>query len=276
MNGVRPEKRTRFLLIVWAVLVCSVAVRAADEDGLLELWKQHMATPDDHAAVIKACREFSAAHVGDPLLPVVRGIEEWHTLRAGKTDEALAMFEADMALPPSPLNDGARRIAFAWMTRKDREKVAAALQAYYRKEIAYPKTLEQIAAHPKLKSAPQPPAADRFGKPWDYALTGFEKVKGFEKLKGFADQKYLLRSTVLGDVSDLKSAVKLPYASRISAVPQQVIPAPGNVLAVKFNLGKTTAVIGAGTAAGDLHLAFVGTKIIVVCDYTHWKLYPRP
>ena len=275
MNGAWPVRRTRFLLVVWAVLVCSVAVRAADEDGLLELWKQHMAAPDDHETVIKACRDFSTAHAGDPLLPVVRGIEEWHTLRAGKHDEAFAMFEPDLALPPSPLNDGARRIAFAWITRKDREKVAAALQAYYRKEIAYPKTLEQVAAHPKLKSAP-PPLNDRFGKPWNYALTGFDKVKGFEKLKGFADQKYSLRSAVLGDLSDIKSAEKLPYAARISAVPQQVIPAPGNLLAVKFNLGKTTSVIGAGTSAGDLHLAFVGTKIIVVCDYTHWKLFLRP
>ena len=261
--------RTRFLLVVWAVLVCSVAGHAADEDGLLELWKQHMATPDDHDVVIKACRDFSAAHAGDPLLPVVRGFEEWHTLRAGKQDEAFAMFEADLALPPSLVNDGARRIAFAWMTRKDRDKVAAALQVYYRKEVAYPKTLEQVAAHPKLKSAP-PPLNDRFGKPWNYALTGFEK------LKGFADQKYSLRSAVLGDLSDLKSAEKLPYAERISAVPQQVIPAPGNLLAVKFNLGKITSVIGAGTAAGDLYLAFVGEKIIVVCDYTHWKIFPRP
>jgi len=270
------RRRMCLLFVVIASVFSGTAARAADEDGLLELWKQHMATPDDHDAAIKACRDFSTAHAGDPLLPVVRGIEEWHTLRAGKHDEAFAMFEADLALPPSPLNDGARRIAFAWMTRKDREKVAAALQAYYRKEIAYPKTLEQIGTNPKLKSVPPPPLNDRFGKPWNYALTGFEKVKGFEKLKGFADQKYSLRSAVLGDLSDIKSAEKLPYAARISAVPQQVIPAPGNLLAVKFNLGKTTSVIGAGTSAGDLHLAFVGTKIIVVCDYTHWKLFLRP
>jgi hypothetical protein len=32
--------------------------------------------------------------------------------------------------------------------------------------------------------------------------------------------------------------------------------------------------IGAG--AGDLHLAFIGAKIIVVCDHTHWKIFPRP
>ena len=264
------KARPRFLLVVWAVLLCSVSLHAADEDGLLELWKQQMEMPDDHEAMIKACREFVTAHAGDSLLPVVRGFEEWRTLRAGRQAEALQMIEADLALPPGPVNDGARRLALGWMSRADREQVLPALQAYYRKEAAYPKTLEQLAAHPKLKAQPQPPWRDRFGKPWDYQLTGFAK------LKGFADQKYALRSAVMGDTSELKAALKLPYAARISAVPQQVIPAPGNTQAVKFNLAGSTAVVGVGQATGDLHVAFVGTKIIVVCDYTHWKFLPRP
>lgn len=270
MNGLRPAKLTRLLLVVWAVLVCGISACAAEEDGLLELWKQHMATPDDHEAVIKACREFATAHAGDPLLPVARGFEEWHTLRAGKQPEALQMFEADLTVPAGTVNDGARRLALGWMTRADRELLVPALQAYYRSEIAYPKTLEQLAAHPKLKGQPQPPWRDRFGKPWEYALTGIAKVKGF------ADQKYSLRSAVLGDTSEMKVAVKLPYAARISAVPQQVIPAPGNTLAVKFNLAGKTSVVGVGQAAGDLHVAFVGEKIIAVCDHTHWKILPRP
>ena len=270
MNGFRPEKRTRLLLVVWAVLVCGFSACATDEDGLLELWKQHMATPDDHEAVIKACRDFAVAHAGDPLLPVVRGFEEWHTLCAGHQREALQMIEADLAAPAGPVGDGARRLALGWMTRADREQVAAALQSYYRKEIAYPKTLEQLASNPKLKAESQPPFQDRFGKPWSYSLTGFAK------LKGFTDQKYSLQSAVLGDVPDLKTAVKLPYAARISAVPQQVIPAPGNTLAVKFSIAGKTAVVGVGQATGALHVAFVGAKIIVVCDYTHWKIFPRP
>ena len=270
MNGFRIEMRTRFVLLVWAAVLCSLCARAADEDGLLELWKQHMATPDDHATMMKACRAFAAAHAGDPLLPVVRGFEEWHMLHTGDGREALPMFEAELAAPVGPVTDGARRLALAWLTRSDREKVAAALQGYYRKEIAYPKTLEQLAANPKLKTAAQPPLQDRFGKPWNYSLTGFVK------LKGFADQKYALRSMVLGDTSDLKFAATLPYGARIAAVPQQVIPAPGNTMAVKFNLAGGTAVVGVGQATGDLHVAFVGAKIVVVCDYMHWKILPRP
>jgi hypothetical protein len=251
-------------------LFCTVSLHAADEDGLLELWKLHMETPDDHEAVIKACREFATAHPGDPLLPVVRGFEEWRTLRAGRQQEALQMIAADLTAPAGPVNDGARWIALGWMTRVDREQVLPALQAYYRKEAAYPKTLEQVAAHPKLKHETQPPWRDRFGKPWDYQLTGFAK------LKGFTDQKYSLRSAVLGDVSDLKSAVALPYAARISAVPVEVIPAPGNTLAVKLNLAGKVALVGVGLAADDIHVAFVGAKIVVVCDHTHWKIFPRP
>ena len=270
MKGLRLERRPGFLLLVWAVLLCSISARAAEEDALLELWKLQMETPDDHEAVITACREFAKAHAGDPLLPVVRGFEAWRTLRAGREPEALKMIEADLAAPAGPVNDGARRLALGWMSRADREQVPPALQAYYRKEAAYPKTLEQLAAHPKLKSQPQPPWRDRFGKPWDYQLTGFAK------LKGFADQKYALRSAVLGDTSELKVVVNLPYASRISAMPQQVIPAPGNTQAVKFNLAGSSAVVGVGQATGDLHVAFVGAKIIVVCDFTHWRILPRP
>lgn len=243
---------------------------AADEDALLSLWQQHMSAPDDHEAAIKACRAFSAAHPNDPLLPVARGFEEWHTLRDGRRTEAFAMWEVDLSLPNSPLNECARRLANGWLTRADREKVVAALQAYYRKEIAYPKNLAEIAAHPKLKNEVKPPETDRFGKPWSYSLTGFEKVKGF------GDQKYSLRSTVLGDLSETSAAEKLPYASRIVAVPQRVIAMPDTTIGVSFNIGKTPSLSMLGPGAGDLHLAFVGAKIIVVCDHTHWKILPRP
>lgn len=264
MNGWRQAVRSRFLIFVWAICLFSVAARAAEEEGLLELWKQHMTAPDDHDAAMKACGEFTSANAGDPLLPVVRGLEAWHQLRTGRRSDALQMMAADLTAPPGVVNDGARRIALAWMTRVDREQIAAALQVYFRKQIAYPKSLDQLPA------GERGPAADRFGKPWSYKLTGFSK------LRGFPDQKYSLQSPTLGDVSDFKTAAKLPYAARIAAVPVQVLPAPGNTQAVKFKLAGGAAAIGVGQAAGDLYLAFVGEKIVVVCDYTHWKLLLRP
>jgi hypothetical protein len=246
------------------------AARAADEDGLVALWKQHMQAGAEHEAVIAACRAFAATHANDLLLPVARGIEAWRTLRAGNREAAFALYEADLALPPAPVNDCARRLASGWLTRADREKIDAALHAYYRKEIAYPKELAQLASHPRFKKEPRLPEVDRFGKPWSYTLTSFEKFKGL------ADQRYALRSAVLGELSELKAAEALPYAGQISAVPLRVIAMPDNTSAVSFRQGATTALSLLGPGAGELHLAFVGAKIIVVCDHTHWKLLPRP
>jgi hypothetical protein len=156
------------------------------------------------------------------------------------------------------------------MSRFDREKVVEALQAYYRKEVAYPTELARISVHPGLKHEPKYPETDRFGKSWNYTLTGFEKTKGFN------DQKYSLRSVVLGDLSELKAAEKLTYGSKIFAVPQRVVTMPNNALAISFNVGASVLLSMVGPGAGDLHLAFVGSKVIVVCDHTHWKILPRP
>ncbi len=264
MKSVQPRGWLRFLLVLWMACGLSFTARAADEDALLTVWKQHMETPEDHEAAIKVCRDFATTHAGDPLLPIVRGLEAWHLLRTGHRVEALQMMAAGLDAPPGPLTDGVRRLAQAWMTRADRDQAAGALQSYYRKHVAYPKTLEQLPAEGR------PPLSDRFSEPWDYKLTGFSKVPGF------SDQKYSLQSARLGDLSDFKGALALPYAARIVAMPQQVIAAPGNTQAVKFNIAGKPVVLGVGLASGDLHLAFAGSKIVVVCDYAHWKIFPRP
>jgi hypothetical protein len=243
---------------------------AADEDGLINLWRQHTTAPEDHEMIIHACQSFASTHAGDPLIPVARGIEAWHKLRTGKLQEAFAIWESDFALPSTPLNDCARRLASGWMSRADRERVAAALQAYYRKEIAYPTDLAQVGSHPKLNSDQKPPETDRFGKPWVYSLTGLTRVSGFK------DQKYALRSVVLGPLSELRAAQELAYGSKITAVPQRITTMPDNTLAVSFKIGNTVSLSLLGPGTGDLHLAFIGLKCIVVCDHTHWKIFPRP
>ena len=40
------------------------------EAALLGLWERHTEKPDDHPAMLTACREFATAHAEDPLLPV--------------------------------------------------------------------------------------------------------------------------------------------------------------------------------------------------------------
>jgi hypothetical protein len=270
------EARTFALHRILAALVCVLAsvlqVHAASEEVLLELWQDHIAKPDGHEEAIKACRAFAKANAGDPLLPIVEDIEAWHHFRAGRTADALKLVEPHLTAPRGPVADAARAIAQGWFTRLDREKVAAALQLYYRREIAYPKTLDLLAKHPKIPADARPPFIDRFGQQWNYRLTGLAKATGF------TDQKYSLQSMVLGDLSDMKSALAAPYASRITAVPAQIIPAPGGASAVKFsNVGKGgTAIVAVGQASGDLHVAFAGAKIVVVSDFTHWKIFPKP
>jgi hypothetical protein len=170
------------------------------------------------------------------------------------------------------VTEGGKRLALGWMTRIDREKVAAALQLFYRKEVAYPQVLQQVNSHPKVPAEARPPMTDRLGKPWVYKLVGFKTIPNT------LNQKYSLQSTALGELSDLKAAVKAPYGSSIQATPVQVVPAPGNSVAVKFNLGATggSAVIGQGASSGNLYLAFAGAQIVVVCDYTYWKVFPKP
>lgn len=259
------EGSPKFLHVVAAVCCLSFTAQAADEAALMALWKQHTETPDAHEAVIKACRTFESMHTGDPLVPVARGLQAWHLLRSGRQDEGVQILTSDLSLPPGPVTDGARRMAQAWMTRMDRDQVIAALQAYYRKNVAYPKTLEQLPVEGR------PPLMDRFGKPWNYKLTGLAKVPGFE------NQKYSLQSSTLGDLSDFKAAMALPYASQLVAVPQEVIAATGsNGQVVKFQVAGAPVLLGVGHATGNLHLAFAGDKILAICDYSDWQVLPRP
>ncbi len=264
-----------FAVAMCAVFALARIATAANEDALLELWQEHIAKPDDHDEAIKACRSFAKANASDPLLPIVEDIEAWHHFRVGRTAEALKLVEPHLTAPRGPVADASRAIAQGWFTRLDREKVAAALQFYYRKEVAYPKTLDLVAKHPKIPADVRPPFIDRFGQQWNYRLTG---LTGSLKATGFTDQKYSLQSMVLGDLSDMKSALAAPYASRIAAVPAQIVAAPGGASAVKFSsVGRgVTAIVAVGQASGDLHVAFAGAKIIAVSDFTHWKIFPKP
>ena len=123
---------SRATLITLIAGVCAAAqmstARSANEAALLELWTQHLASPDDHEAVLKSCGSFIAANPVDPLIPVVQGIESWHEFRASRTAEGVKLIEPYLTAPPGPVTDSARLLALGWMTRMDREKVAAALQ----------------------------------------------------------------------------------------------------------------------------------------------------
>ena len=99
MNGDAGWAGRPRLLLLASGDSCSAPNARADEDALQTLWKQQLATPDEHEALIKACHDYAAANAGDPFLPVARGFEEWHLLRANRRPEALQMMTAGSDAP---------------------------------------------------------------------------------------------------------------------------------------------------------------------------------
>ncbi|MFO1492460.1 MAG: hypothetical protein U1F77_09095 [Kiritimatiellia bacterium] len=248
---------------------------AANERDLWTLWTLAEKTPDDHERVIAACRAFAAANPRDELLPVAGGIEAWHLLKAGRTNDATAVMTPYLADSPDPVLAGAQILSRAWFTRLDRIPVAVALKEYYRAEVRYPDNLAQLAAHPRVAAKPLPPMSDRWGSAWRYSAAGYEGVPGF------IGQKYLLQSFRLGDTSDLSAALAIPYASRaqFTLLPMGA-PAPGQALA-KVELtaadGKKTAtVIETGRTLDPLYVAYIGPNLFVACDRLHWRVAQLP
>ncbi len=248
------------------------SVHAANEAGLLKVWNQHMASPQDHEAVIKTCSTFITDNPSDPLKPIVQDIEAWHKLQSGREKEAWQTMNDHLAAPSTAVNDGASLLAKSWLTRHDRENVAAALQKFYRNEVCYPESLDAIYSHAKIPAADHPPRTDRFGKPWVYQLSGTQKIAGF------LNQKYALSSSELGDFSELKKTLAAPYAAQILVKPLQVLPPLGDVTPVKFSTPEknVTVLLTPGKSTKDFHLAYAGTQIIVICDHAHWKVFPKP
>jgi len=252
--------------------LCVASAHAANEAGLLKIWNQHIATPQDHDAVIKSCSTFITDYPSDPLKPIAQDIDAWHKWQAGREKEAWAIMESHLNAPVDPVNDGARLVAKGWFSRLDREKVVAALLKYYRNEVKFPESLEGVYTHAKIPATLQPPRADRFEKPWVYQLNGTQKIRGF------LNQKYALSSSELGDFSDLKKALAAPYAAQIVVKPVQVLSPSGDVTPVKFSISdkNITALLTPGKSVKDFYLAYAGAQIIVVCDHMHWKVFPKP
>ncbi|MFZ9920075.1 MAG: tetratricopeptide repeat protein [Terrimicrobiaceae bacterium] len=246
--------------------------RAANEAAFLDLWNFHAKSPGKNAEVIEKCRAFVRDNPNDPYQEPARSIEAWHLLASGQGKEAWAIFESQANNSSSPEKAGAALVAKGWLTRRDRDHVAAALKVFYRSEITYPANLEDLQNHKKIPAEDRPPSVDRFGEPWDY------RQEGFAKLKGFEGQKYHLQSQRLGLLSDLSASLRIPYADQLKVKATQILPGDASGPIVQFeNIGsKGVSMLGLGKASKQFHLAHVGDKFILVCDTAHWKVIPKP
>ncbi len=254
--------------VVLALLsLVGIHTRAADEVAFEKLWQTHMGATN-HARVISACQTFEANNPGDAFIVVARQLQAWHLLKLRQREQAAGILAPMVQTGATGLDKAASELARAWLTRLDREVVRAALQKRYRQEIAFPEKLDIWKAN-----APNtPPLSDRWGKRWSYRLAGFSR------LPGLRDQKYELQSILLGDSSDLDAALALPYAQQITLNPLSIRRTTSGSPMIVFENQQsgTKTTIGVGTRNEGNFLAFAGRRIILLADYTHWKVLPVP
>lgn len=249
-----------------ATMVCQAQSNAPNERGLWQVWGVSTNAADDHATVVAACREFRTKAPQDPLAVVAAGLEAWRLLEMGNTNEAVALFEAMVAVPEKPtyLQSAGAEMARGWLTRLDRETVRAALKKIYARDIEFPASLEPIKS---LKIVPVPPLVDRWGTPWAYRLES--------AIQGLGNQQYAVESTRLGARSDLAKALALPYAGGITVEPIGLLAVSADT--VEFATGGAKpAFLQAGGNINGVTFAYLGANLIVLADENHWRVALKP
>ena len=249
-------------------ILAALPAGAADEAAFWSVWKTHLTATNLHDEAIAACDAFEAERPTDPLVAVTRQFKAWHLLKLGRNAEAAALLTPMVRPGSTGLDKGVSELARAWLTRLDREIVKAALQKVYSREVAYPEKLDVW----QQRDAGAPPLADRWGKGWKYRLTGFSRIPGLR------NQKYELQALLLKDTSDLAAALSLPYAKQITVKPVRLRRMTSGPPMIVFKTGETgsEATMAAGTRSEGTFLAYVGDRIILLADYTHWKVLPKP
>ena len=261
---------------VWLTLQAACVWAADPEQALWSLWEQHLENPANHAAHVEACRLYAAEHAASPLVSVAHTLAAWHLLHLGHENTARQLLEPYAEARDDAIRRGARLQARSWLTRLDREEVKRALQRYYRQEVRFPERLRDIAAHPRLASAPAFPPVDRWGRPWDYATLAPASMPQA------VGQRYRLESTTLGALSDLDRALREPYAGGLRLQPVRVVGAGSAEPLVQFDRRTDAGTADEGLALTlgreleGFYLAHVGRSLILVGDREHWRLFRIP
>lgn len=249
------------------VCVAQTTSTAPDEKTLWTIWKMTQDTPDDHAAIITACKEFKSKMKRDPLVVVTDGIAAWHNLKSGNISAAAQLLTPMISGRPStPLRKAANYSARSWLTRVDMEGVKQALEIIYSDEIEYPKSLDPL----KMLKKHKPRMEDRWGRPWSYSLASLKY------LIGISGQKYTIRSPTLGYKSDFAKALKIPYGSKMAVRPLSMGRDKVTIRFVTTDEKKKTVYIALGATRESITIAYIGKKLIVASNGDHWKIMPKP
>ncbi|MDX9866744.1 MAG: hypothetical protein RBT78_02350 [Kiritimatiellia bacterium] len=256
--------------IMAVIAVCALACRGQavkpDERGLWDVWCVGTNSAFVAQESLKACIDFTARAPRDPFVTVMSGFAAWHHLKNGNTEMAVRLFESMLIAkePATALQKAGDQMARSWLTRLDRERVVRALKKAYLRDIAFPASLEALKAE---GSAPQPPLTDRWGKPWAYRLSS--------SIKGMEAHRYVLESPGLGADSDLRKALKRPYADGLQL--RAVRMAAGITDTVEFVNPEGVSVrrrLGQEMSGGTL--VYLGTHLLLLSDGNHWSVLPRP
>ena len=108
-----------------------------------------------------------------------------------------------------------------------------------------------------------------------------------DPIPGLLDQKYTLQSQRLGDGSDLADALGVPCGALLNLAAMRVRSAtPGREILELRRLAEPGAedtapvggsvVLTVGSWGESAFLAYVGRNIVILSDYHHWKVLPRP
>lgn len=270
------RKVLSFILVVLTVVgTCGTVRAAADEKALWDIWKKLEAQPQDLPVIIADCKGFIETKPSDQLLPIVESMLAWCYFKTGNLPEGakllLPMMKAQYGYTPT--RKSALEVARTWLTRIDRDVLRVVLQLWYNKHMAYPEKYQD--AIDMFQEKTRAAKTDRWGRNWEYELVGFQMLTKVPK-----NQKYSLKSSLLGDISDYVKALEVPYASGIDIEPMKMgITTPGkeSVYFKKID-DKTNAPIkmDLGELKRGFSLGYVGQNILAVTDGNHWKLMSRP
>lgn len=240
------------------------------EKALWTLWSLQTNTSTRPETIVAACQQMQSAPATNALLAVSQGLAAWHYLRLGKTNEAIAIFNAMVTAPAAPTISAGAEMGRRWLTRLDREQVRIALAAYYRKAVEYPINLQPLKKATKGSALP---LTDRWDAPWQYQLTTFKVIK---VARG---QRYLLQSKTLGESSDLAKALERPYAGGIRLQPLALAITGSGAQNVVFQTPgdkPERIILSEGGQAEGVSLTYIGTLILVLCDGDHWRVVTKP
>ena len=250
------------------VAACRAETPVPDENGLWQIWVSHTNAAADQVGLTQACERFRTKGLADPLMVVVQGLEAWHLLKAGQTNDAARLLEPLTSLTGDPLQKAGAEMARGWLTRLDRELVRAALKRVYLRDVEFPVSLVALKT---LTGVKQLPATDRWNGPWLYKPTDLPTIRGSDR------QRYVLESARLGTNSDLAQSLAVPYANRITIEPVRVMDGGSAGETVEFSSSaRKSALLMVGAEMNNFTFAFMGKRIIVLSDRDHWRVFLKP